>query len=85
MERVIGRRLFTDGLERDVYEDAKGGSTSSTATERRCMEYDCCRRTSWSWSSYERACTPHAAEPAPRQHGGAALAAVVLGAIWAAR
>jgi hypothetical protein len=22
--RVIGRRLFTDGLERDVYEDAAG-------------------------------------------------------------
>jgi hypothetical protein len=24
MDRVIGRRLFTDGLERDVYEDAAG-------------------------------------------------------------
>jgi hypothetical protein len=24
MERVIGRGLFTDGLERDVYEDADG-------------------------------------------------------------
>jgi hypothetical protein len=24
MHRVIGRRLFTDGLERDVYEDAQG-------------------------------------------------------------
>jgi hypothetical protein len=24
MERVIGRRLFTDGLERDVSEDAEG-------------------------------------------------------------
>jgi hypothetical protein len=24
MDRVIGRRLFTDGLERDVYEDAEG-------------------------------------------------------------
>ena len=23
-DRVIGRRLFTDGLERDVYEDAAG-------------------------------------------------------------
>jgi hypothetical protein len=23
MDRVIGRRLFTDGLERDVYEDAE--------------------------------------------------------------
>ena len=23
-DRVIGRRLFTDGLERDVYEDAEG-------------------------------------------------------------
>jgi hypothetical protein len=24
MARIIGRRLFTDGLERDVYEDAEG-------------------------------------------------------------
>ena len=24
MGRVIGRRRFTDGLERDVYEDAEG-------------------------------------------------------------
>jgi hypothetical protein len=24
MDRLIGRRLFTDGLERDVYEDAQG-------------------------------------------------------------
>jgi hypothetical protein len=24
MDRVIGRRLFTDGIERDVYEDAQG-------------------------------------------------------------
>jgi hypothetical protein len=24
MDRVIGRRLFTDGLERDFYEDARG-------------------------------------------------------------
>ena len=24
MEQIIGRRLFTDGLERDVYEDALG-------------------------------------------------------------
>jgi hypothetical protein len=23
-ERVVGRRLFTDGVERDVYEDALG-------------------------------------------------------------
>ena len=24
MDRVAGRRLFTDGIERDVYEDAEG-------------------------------------------------------------
>jgi hypothetical protein len=24
MEQIIGRRLFTDGLERDVYEDGAG-------------------------------------------------------------
>jgi hypothetical protein len=24
MDRLIGRRLFPDGLERDVYEDAQG-------------------------------------------------------------
>jgi hypothetical protein len=24
MDRIVGRRLFTDGLERDVYEDAQG-------------------------------------------------------------
>jgi hypothetical protein len=24
MDRVAGRRLFTDGIERDVYEDSEG-------------------------------------------------------------
>ena len=23
-DRIVGRRLFTDGIERDVYEDAEG-------------------------------------------------------------
>jgi hypothetical protein len=24
MDRIVGRRLFTDGIERDVFEDAAG-------------------------------------------------------------
>src|SRR5262249_35483512 len=34
-DRVVGRRLFTDGSEHDVYEDAEGGSALGGATSLR--------------------------------------------------
>jgi hypothetical protein len=41
MDRWVGRRLFTVGLERDVFEDDGGGSTSSVPRGSRCTVNGC--------------------------------------------
>jgi hypothetical protein len=39
--RIVGRRLFTDGIEREVYEDDSGRQYVLGPTGRRCWGCSC--------------------------------------------